>query len=192
MGEVSSAFEEEDDNEIEMQQQRKQESKSEEEDWSNHDDDLKFDDDDENIHEQVDDEQRRATIHNTITSAHGESIEQLEEDSILKNVAIVLGFLLHKKSPLWSNKRYHHSTRELIKNKRRKIPTFPDRCSIFKSDYSIGHEMQKEEEMNSPLTKEKSMPAQLLAGIKEGPQQLIFNKIIKEHIGDMDAAKEKW
>merc|ERR1712228_113041 len=127
-----------DEKELEPQQQQQQSKNDiaiEDDEWSNHDDDLKFDPEDEYIPEDEEEkEARRQTLHDTITGAHTTEPDDLFDiDSIIQNFSICLGFLLHKKSPLW-NKQKHHSTKNLVKNhkNKKKAYTFSERCSIFK------------------------------------------------------------
>merc|ERR1712228_382662 len=88
------------------------------------------------------------------------------------------------------------STKNLVKNhkNKKKAYTFSERCSIFKSDYTVGHKSNHQSLDTSISTKKiKSLrqknPA-LMAGIKAGPQQQLFNRIIKEI--DMETMKEQW
>ena len=205
---ISSAFEDDDEppqpstpddqKDLEpQQQQQNNDTVEDDEEWSNHDDDLKFDDDDYIPPNEEELEAHRNTLHDTITSASIKEEDPLNEESIIQNVSICLGFLLHKKSPLWrKGKKKHHSTKKLIKNrktKKNKMPTFSERCSIFKSDYVIGHEGQNQTNNTSaPVQQTHSIrnnPA-LLGDIKAKPHERLFKKIISEI--DEDTMKEKW
>eukprot|EP01083_Nonionella_stella_P032750 89610_1 len=63
--------------------------------------------------------------------------EVINEESIITNISICLGFLLHEDSPLWNHKQTHHSTKELLGHMRTNH-TFLERCSVFKSNYVLG------------------------------------------------------
>eukprot|EP01084_Bolivina_argentea_P108204 193365_1 len=98
----------------------------------------------------------------------------IEQEEIIRNVSVSIGFLLHENSPLWDTNRKHPDISDNSTNSQNKTNqySFTNRCSIFQSKYVSPIDIERKHE--------------------QFDYEHTFNQIMSDHDIDEKSCDVKW